>query len=277
MHPDLEFVNEAEDLLEAVRRDLEALNEQLVSKSLDALLLDSLFRSLHSLKGLSSSVGLQQAATLAHHLETCLDSLRMGRQEATSHLFGLLDESVTLMEGLVQRRPDSETRCAHMISLLETTCKGDIVSSDLMQQPPANLDPDLYRSLTAFEVQQLQRCLAVGQEVFLISCCLPLSAIDTALPEFEQLLRNHGQLLATIPGGPRDSGRIDFHWLFFGSIHPDLGKHLPLEYRMRLRMVTRGDSEQTATAVSRPQPVTKTSTESSIPSQVIRVESSGLE
>ena len=277
MDPDLEFVSEAEDLLEAVRRDLEVLNKQFVEKSLDSFLLDSLFRSLHSLKGLSSSVGLQQATSLAHQLETCLDSLRMGRQQATTQLLELLDESVTLMEGLVHRGEDSETRCAHMISLLEDACTGEFVPSDLIQQPPVNLDPDLYRSLTGFEVQQLQRCLAEGQEVFLISCCLPLSAIDTALRELEKLLRNHGQLLATIPGGPRDSGRIDFHWLFCGSIHRDLGKKLPLEYRMRLRMVTPGDSRQKATAVSRPLSGAKTPTESSIPSQVIRVESQALD
>ncbi|MGE4545916.1 MAG: chemotaxis protein CheW [Pedobacter sp.] len=277
MDPDLEFVSEAEDLLEAVRRDLEVLTEQFVSKSLDAILLDSLFRSLHSLKGLSSSVGLQQASSLAHHLESCLDNLRMGRQQATAHLFELLDESVTLMDRLVHRRSDSETRCAQMISLLESVCTGDLVPADLAQKPPGNLDPDLYRSLTVFEVQQLHHCLAVGQDVFLISCCLTLSAIDTALPEFEQLLRNHGKLLATIPGGPRDNGRIDFHWLFCGSIRPDLGKHLPVEYRMRLRLITPVDAKPTATAVSPRQPVSKTSTELSIPSQMIRVESKALD
>lgn len=277
MDPDLEFVSEADALLEAVRRDLELLSEQLVGKSLDTFRLDSLFRGLHSLKGLSSSVGLQQATRLAHHLETCLDGLRMGRQQATAHLFELIDESVTLMEELVHRRSDSETRCPHMISLLEGACAGDYVPSDMLQQPPANLDPDLYRSLTVFEVQQLQRCLAARRKVFLISCCLPLSAIDTALPEFENLLRNHGQLLATIPGAPGDGAGIDFFLLFCGSIHPDLGKHLPVEYRMRLRSIAPGDTKQTATAVSPRPSVAKNSTESSIPSQVIRVESQALD
>lgn len=277
MDADLEFVSEAEQLLEAVRRDLDVLSEQLARKSLNAILLDSLFRSLHSLKGLSASVGLQQTTRLAHHLETCLDNLRMGRQQATAHLVELLDESVTLLDDLVHRRPGSEALCTRMLSRLEAACTADIVSSDSVLQPPANLDPDLYRSLTVFESQQLQRCLAAGQKVFLISCCLPVSAIGTALPEFEQLLRNHGQLIATIPGGPRDSGGIDFYWLFCGSIHPDLGKYLPAEYRMRLRVIEAGGTKQTAAAVSQRSPVSKNSAELSTSSQVIRVESQALD
>jgi two-component system chemotaxis sensor kinase CheA len=186
-------------------------------------------------------------------------------------LLEILSESVTLVDELVHRRPDAEKRCAQMISLLDSGLDDALAASPITQVPPANLDPDLFKSLTTFEVYQLQHCLKMGQEVFLIGCCLPLATIHAALPDLEQLLRIHGQLLATIPGVVKDGDRIDFHLLFCGPMLRNLGEHLPAEYRLRLRAIAPRTPRIDTPSVPQPQPA------AAIPSQVVRVESQTLD
>jgi two-component system chemotaxis sensor kinase CheA len=75
-----EFVSESEEILEQMREDLSQLADQRTSRSdVDPELVNRLFRSAHSLKGLSGMFGHDSMGELAHHLEDVLDRLRMGR------------------------------------------------------------------------------------------------------------------------------------------------------------------------------------------------------
>ena len=75
-----EFVSEAEDILERMRGDLVDLgDERAADREADPELVNRLFRSAHSLKGLAGLFGLDPVHDLAHHLEDILDGLRLGR------------------------------------------------------------------------------------------------------------------------------------------------------------------------------------------------------
>src|SRR5215203_4109002 len=74
-----QFVAEAEDLAEALQRDLGALATQRVAGRVDPDLLNRVFRSAHSLKGMAGMAGAEAVARAAHRFEDLLDDLRMGR------------------------------------------------------------------------------------------------------------------------------------------------------------------------------------------------------
>lgn len=63
--------------------------------------INSLFRAAHSIKGMAASMGYEQTAQLAHHLEDLLDGFRReGRVPAT--VFDRLLAGIDLLEGLLE-------------------------------------------------------------------------------------------------------------------------------------------------------------------------------
>jgi two-component system, chemotaxis family, sensor kinase CheA len=75
-----DYFAECDEHLTLVRRHLLTLEEQAGRSDVDPALLDELFRSFHTLKGISAMVDLSEAEQLAHHMESYLRALR--RKEA---------------------------------------------------------------------------------------------------------------------------------------------------------------------------------------------------
>ncbi len=72
-----QFAVEARELVEQASDDLLALEKH----PDDLSHLESLFRAVHTLKGLSGLFGAARMAGLSHELEDVLDELRLGRVE----------------------------------------------------------------------------------------------------------------------------------------------------------------------------------------------------
>jgi two-component system, chemotaxis family, sensor kinase CheA len=71
-----DYFAECDEHLTQVRRGLLALERFIGQPCLDRALLDELFRSFHSLKGISAMVGVREAEQLAHDMESYLRRLR---------------------------------------------------------------------------------------------------------------------------------------------------------------------------------------------------------
>ena len=84
-----DYFAEADEHMVAVRRSLLTL-ETAIGSSLPSAALEELFRSFHSLKGISAMVELREAELLAHHMESCLRAVRQGRLTLTSANFETL-------------------------------------------------------------------------------------------------------------------------------------------------------------------------------------------
>ncbi len=82
-----DYFAECDEHLTAIRRNLLTLESLVQQEHVDVSLLDELFRSLHTIKGLSGMVGLAEAEQLAHLMESILRALRQ-------HQLDLSDEAV---------------------------------------------------------------------------------------------------------------------------------------------------------------------------------------
>src|SRR4030095_4209839 len=71
-----DYFAECDDHLRMVRHNLLRVENYVDETSIDRGLLDELFRSFHSLKGISGMVGLREAEQLAHTMESYLRALR---------------------------------------------------------------------------------------------------------------------------------------------------------------------------------------------------------
>ena len=71
----------------------------------------SIFRSVHTIKGMSATMGYTAVATLSHELETLLDGVRRGVRGVDATLMELLFQAADVLEnaieGAVQGRLDA--------------------------------------------------------------------------------------------------------------------------------------------------------------------------
>ncbi|HEU4401415.1 MAG TPA: Hpt domain-containing protein, partial [Candidatus Polarisedimenticolia bacterium] len=111
-----EFLPEAEERLDALAAELQALRAGRVGGRIDPQTVNTLFRHVHSLKGLAGIFDLQMVVNLAHDLEDLLDRLRTGRAEVTDGALTLLEEAASALSRMVlelssraaPRRADSD-------------------------------------------------------------------------------------------------------------------------------------------------------------------------
>ena len=73
--------------------------------------MDAIFRAVHTIKGMSATMGYTAVATLSHELETLLDGVRRGVRAVDAPLMELLFQSADVLEnaieGAVQGRLDA--------------------------------------------------------------------------------------------------------------------------------------------------------------------------
>lgn len=112
-----DYFAECDEHLISIRRSLVILEDAVDSGAVDRTLLDNLFRSFHTLKGISGMVGLSPAEQLAHELESYLRGLREGTMLLSQPGFETLVAGVSSLEGVINaRRNDHEIPAIDAIS-----------------------------------------------------------------------------------------------------------------------------------------------------------------
>ena len=103
-----DYFAEAEEHLAAIRRALLTLEHSVGQPHLDAALVEELFRSFHSLKGIAGMVDHRETETLAHELESYLRALRDGDAVLTGSGMDLLIKGAAALEGSIAARRANE-------------------------------------------------------------------------------------------------------------------------------------------------------------------------
>jgi two-component system, chemotaxis family, sensor kinase CheA len=141
-----DYFAESDEHLRSVRRHLLVFEESLAAgRAIEKNVLNELFRSFHTLKGISAMANVAAAETLAHYMENYLRLLRDGQTAFTEDGLNALIESTRKLEEIVAARrggseiPPIETE----ITLLESFAAGG-------EPPEGNLWPEA----SAAEIQK---------------------------------------------------------------------------------------------------------------------------
>src|SRR5215510_7557164 len=97
-----EFFSEAQEIIEALSRNLLSLDAAAKQGATDPSLINEAFRAVHTLKGLAGLFGAIRLGALSHRLEDLLDALRLGRMplgpETLDILFAAVDTYNKVLE-----------------------------------------------------------------------------------------------------------------------------------------------------------------------------------
>ncbi len=210
-----EFVAEVDELLERMRADLADLGDQRARGSLVPDLVNRLFRSSHTLKGVAGMFGFEGIGALSHRLEDILDDLRMGRLDPRAPALDLLDEAVAVLAvevELVGRDEATPEGSAELLQL-QTRIEAALHHDPVAVAPPESLgvDESLFRALTEYEEHRLRESLRSGRLLYVVEAGFDLLAFEDGLAELSEASRALGEIISTLPApGDTPESQIRF-------------------------------------------------------------------
>jgi len=214
-----EFVSEAEEILECMGEGLANLQDQCSGGGeADPDLVNGIFRSAHSLKGLAGMFGFDGIGELAHHLEDILDGLRLGRIRFDSPALSLLDEAVALFATLLAEVGTGSVdagvaqRVADLTNRIESATHEPVSQDDDLSA--LALSPSLLRALTEYEEHRLRESLRRGRHLALVDSTFDIAAFEEGLAELSTAIREVGEVVSTLPSpGDAPESQIRFSLL----------------------------------------------------------------
>lgn len=120
----MDLTRYADLFLTESREHLSAINHLLLELERDpaaAEPLSAIFRAVHTVKGMSATMGYEAVATLTHELETVLDAVRQGERKITPTVMDALFEAADVLETSVEqavRGQDATSDAAPVIERL---------------------------------------------------------------------------------------------------------------------------------------------------------------
>ena len=118
----MDLTRYADLFLTESREHLSAINHLLLELERDptaAEPLSAIFRAVHTVKGMSATMGYEAVATLTHELETVLDSVRRGERKITPTVMDALFEAADVLETSVEQAVRGQDATADAAPVVE--------------------------------------------------------------------------------------------------------------------------------------------------------------
>ena len=110
-----EYSNEARELLEEMDNSLMSLETEGESPEL----LNTIFRTVHCIKGSAEYIGLERSSTLTHAVENLLDRLREGQIEMDSQIIDFLFRAKDLISNLVEEVASEQVEKSDITAMMD--------------------------------------------------------------------------------------------------------------------------------------------------------------
>lgn len=200
-----EFLDEAGEHVEGMNKNLLTL-EVSIGKSIDKDIINTFFRSAHSLKGVSGMLGFMVVSKLTHKMENVLDKLRSGEWGITTSivdtLFKGLDKLEVLLKGIRE-----EGKEVIDISDYVSQIEGMLGQKDSGKKPAAeksnlNISKELLSNLGKEEEKKILEKLKAGDgNVYEITIRLNRDCFDRGISpiDFYKDVESLGQVISVVP------------------------------------------------------------------------------
>lgn len=210
-----EFIAEAQEIVDALNRDLIAAETETRQGEVDPDRVNNLFRSAHSLKGLAGMFGLDAMAKLAHDLESVLDGMRLGRVRFDANALDALFASVERFGELIAAAAADEesplSRVQDLIEKLQRVAKGDNAQDGQEPLELIDLGEDVLSVLTECEEHRLRENVIKGRNLYMLRTSFDLTNFDVGLAEIDSTVKKLGEVITKLPSSKAaDAGAISF-------------------------------------------------------------------
>jgi two-component system chemotaxis sensor kinase CheA len=231
-----EFIAEAEELIEESQKLIIEIQETF-STGVNPETINALFRSMHTLKGISGLFGLQGITGLSHALESLMDDVRLGKIGIDGAVVNFLFKNLDIVRGLIEKlgNGDEEGDIGPFLKEIEyfrESRKGQIGAMD-----EGLIDEAIMKVLSEYEEHRLKANIKDGKGIYLAKAVFPLEIFDTALEELTKLVKTKGELISTLPTSANmPEGSIGFNLMFGSSLKfEEISTDIPYEIEMLVK------------------------------------------
>ncbi|MBI3583925.1 MAG: Hpt domain-containing protein [Nitrospinae bacterium] len=207
-----EFLDEAGEHVEGMNKNLLTL-EGSIGKSVDKDVINTFFRSAHSLKGVSGMLGFMVVSKLTHKMENVLDKLRSGEWGITTvivdNLFKGLDKLEVLLKGIREEGKevidisDYVSQIEGMLGQKEADKKdGSLPVGTGSQTVHLNISKELLSNLEKEEEKKILEKLKAGDgNVYEITMRLNRDCFERGISpiDFYKDVESLGQVISVVP------------------------------------------------------------------------------
>lgn len=198
------FIDESNDHLQSLNENM----LQLESSPDDLSIVQVIFRSAHTLKGMAATMGFEDLASLTHQMENVLDLVRNEKLKMQDFIFDTLFKSLDALESMVQdivQGGEGKADVSSIVASLQAIVRGEgavapsAEAASAQQPDSAPVYPGI--ELDEFQYSVLDQSIAEGHKVLYIQVKLredcQLKAVR-AYMVFE-LLERSGEIVKTYP------------------------------------------------------------------------------
>lgn len=233
-----DFVSEAEEILETLSDRMRELERVFAAGRPHTGTINTIFREVHSLKGLASLLGFPEIAAMTHELEDLLSRLRLG-----GSLEGpVLDLLHLSLDALLDALRRVRTGGAPAVGLddIRERLRQAVASIAVPAAPvPAGLDlpADLLAALTEFEERRLADSHRQGRRLFLVRMRFETDRLESQLEDAGHRVGETGEVIARIPVAGEAGIAFDFLVASDRPLRPD---DFPAELAPIIRSIATG-------------------------------------
>ncbi|RSD28004.1 chemotaxis protein CheA [Mesobacillus subterraneus] len=198
-----------EVFIEESKEHLQACNEQLLElekNPQDLSIINEIFRSAHTLKGMSATMGYEDLAGLTHQMENVLDAIRNNRLVTTPEILDVIFMAVDHLEEMVHSIAsggDGKKDVTETVEKLKAIEKGEPLSSTAESEVAATAVMETAKQSTydEFELTVLKQSMEQGFGVYEIEIGLRQDCLLKAARVYMvfEVLEKIGEVIKATP------------------------------------------------------------------------------
>ncbi|MNO59783.1 Chemotaxis protein CheA [compost metagenome] len=164
------FIDESNDHLQSLNENM----LELESNPEDIGIVQVIFRSAHTLKGMAATMGFEDLSSLTHQMENVLDLVRNDKLKMQDFIFDTLFKSLDALQSMVQditQGGEGKADVSSIVASLQAIVKGDsLPSGNSASAPVAKSSVESGNiQLDEFQYSVLEQSIAEGHKVMHIN------------------------------------------------------------------------------------------------------------
>lgn len=169
----------------------------------DLSIVNEIFRSAHTLKGMAATMGFEDLADLTHKMENVLDAIRNEKIAVNSDLLDIVFESVDDLEAMIMdiaEGGDGKRDVSEIVAKLQAIEAGEVVSSS-KAEPNNEPVTSTYLQYDEYDLTVIEQSKEQGYNVFEMTISLRPDCLLKAARVYMvfEVLEKNGEVLKTFP------------------------------------------------------------------------------
>lgn len=196
------FIDESNDHLQSLNESMMGLE----ANPEDISIVQVIFRSAHTLKGMAATMGFEDLASLTHQMENVLDLVRNNKLRMQDFIFDTLFKSLDALESMVQditAGGEGKADVTAIVSALQAIVRGEIPAAGGAASAPAaaQSSAELQITLDEFQYSVLDQSLQEGHQVLYIDVAIRKDCQLKAVRAYMvfDLLERSGEVVKSFP------------------------------------------------------------------------------